>query len=113
MEESVLITIKKLLGIHSEDTNFDTDIIVLINSAFSRLYTLAVGPSIPFRIQSKDEKWTDFMNGQTEIESVKTYVHLKTKIVFDPPQMGYLVESIKEQIKELEWILNVQTDKTH
>lgn len=113
MEESVLITIKKLLGIHSEDTNFDTDIIVLINSAFSRLYTLAVGPNIPFRIKGKDEKWIDFMNIETEIESVKTYIYLKTKIVFDPPQMGYLVESIKDQIKELEWILNVQTDKTH
>lgn len=110
MVESILTSIKKLLGIEEEYTHFDTDIIMYINTALMRVNQLGIGPTTGFKITDKTAVWSDLIDETIELEGVKTYVYLKVRLVFDPPQMGYLVDAIKEQIKELEWTLNVQAE---
>lgn len=110
MESSILTSIKKLLGIEEGYTQFDLDIVIHINSAFMRLNQLGVGPSTGFKIEDADALWKDFLGERLDLESVKSYIYLKTRLVFDPPQTGFLVDAIKEQIKELEWTLNVQAE---
>lgn len=112
MVTSILTSIKKLLGIVEEDTNFDTDIIIYINSALFNLNQLGVGPSDGFYISDKTSLWSDFITTRKDLEGIKTFIYLKTRLLFDPPQMGYLVDAIKGQITELEWRLNVQVENT-
>lgn len=107
--DSILNSIKKLLGIDENYKVFDTDIIIHINSTFSILYQLGVGPEEPFKITSSEETWDSFLEDKTKIEMVKTYIYMKVKTMFDPPTGGYLT-AIQEQIKELEWRLNVSED---
>ena len=107
---SILTSIKKLLGIEEAYEHFDQDITMHINSAFTNLNQLGVGPIAGFSITDKSDEWEDFLGDRKDIESVRTYVYLKVRLVFDPPQMGYLVDAIKDQIKELEWRINVQAE---
>ena len=108
---SILTSTKKLLGPTETDTSFDTDIIIHINTALFRLNQLGVGPSEGYAITSKDQAWTDFVGTtRKDLESIKTYVYLKVRLVFDPPQISYLVDAIKSQITELEWLINVQAE---
>ena len=99
-----------MLGIDALCDQFDTDIIIHINSALMVLNQLGVGPSEGFAITSNSETWNDFLKGNQMIESVKTYVFLKVRLVFDPPQASSLIEAINRQINELEWRLNVAVD---
>lgn len=110
VEESILTSIKKLLGIGQSDTNFDTDIIIHINSALMALSQLGVGKVGGFYITSDKELWKDFLESRIDLEAVKTYVYLKVRQVFDPPQNSFLVESIKNQITELEFRINIQAE---
>ncbi len=107
---SILTSIKKLLGIEEEYEHFDLDIIIHINSALLTLNQLGVGPSGGFGVVDKEDKWEDFLEGKQDLDAVKTYVYLKVRLVFDPPQMGYFVDAIKDQCKELEWRLNIQAE---
>lgn len=110
--DSILRTIKKLIGGVEDDdfTGFDTDLIVHINSALRILNQLGVGVS-GFNITGLDETWTDFLGEDESILSeVKTYVYLKVKLVFDPPANSFTQQSIKDEIKELEWRMNVEVD---
>ena len=108
--ESILNSIKKLLGPGMEYDHFDPDIIIHINSAFSVLTQLGVGPAEGFFINDEAEKWEDFLPEEKMIHSVKTYIYLKVKLVFDPPLTSAVLESMKEQIKELEWRLPVAVE---
>lgn len=110
MENSILTTIKKLLGPEEEYSHFDMDLIIHINSAFMRLNQLGVGPSTGFKIEDSNATWDLFLANRLDLEGVKTYVYLKCRLVFDPPQNSFLVEAIKDQIKELEWTLNFQAE---
>lgn len=110
MEESILTSIKKLLGIAAEYTNFDTDIIIHINTVFTTLKQLGVGPIQGFRIKDKSNIWSEFVKEEEYLDSVKTYVYLKVKLVFDPPLNSSVMESMKQEIKELEWRLNVDVE---
>lgn len=106
MTDSILDTIKKMLGIPTSDTAFDTDIIVNINSALFVLHQLGVGPAeVPYLIESNVETWVDFLTDSVYYSSVKTYIYLKVKQVFDPSGTGFLLDSMDKQIKELEWRL--------
>ena len=109
MEESILVSIKKLLGLTSEYTAFDTDVIIHINSVFMILNQLGVGPDEPFRITGVSETWSDFTT-TTDVEAVKTYVYLKVRLIFDPPLSSAVKDAISSAIAELEWRLNVQVD---
>lgn len=110
MEESILVSIKKLLGIDSEYTHFDTDIIMHINSVFSVLTQLGVGPSEGFVIEDSNALWTDFLSSARDIEMVKSYIYLKVRLLFDPPASSSAMESMKQLISELEWRINVAVD---
>ena len=111
VENSILISIKKLLGIDKDYVQFDQDIIININSALMSLMQLGVGPQSGFKIRGEEETWNDFIGERIDFESVKTYVYLKVRLTFDPPQSSYLIENIKEQLKEIEWRLNFQAEK--
>lgn len=110
MEESILVSIKKLLGIDSEYTHFDTDIIMHINSVLSVLTQLGVGPSEGFVIENSNALWTDFLSSARDIEMVKSYIYLKVRLLFDPPTSSAAMESAKQLISELEWRINVAVD---
>lgn len=109
--ESILTSIKKLLGITEEYVHFDNDIIMHINSVLTILTQLGVGPSSGFMIEDDSAYWIDFIGDSAELQSVKTYVYLKVKLLFDPPLSSAVMESMNRMISEFEWRLNVSADK--
>jgi hypothetical protein len=109
--ESILTSIKKLLGIEETETHFDNEIMMHINSVLMVLNQLGIGPEQGFSISSKTTTWSSIFGTRVDLAAVKSYVYLKVRLMFDPPQMGYLVESIKNQCQELEWRLNVQAEE--
>ena len=108
--ESILTSIKKLLGIEEEYTQFDADIIMHINTVFLNLTQLGVGPSEGFLIEDDTAIWEDFIGDSTQLQAVKTYMYLKVKLLFDPPLSSSVTESMNRMIAELEWRLNVAVD---
>lgn len=108
--DSILTSIKKLLGIDADYNHFDSDIIMHINSVFSILTQLGVGPANGFSIFGDGEKWTDFTDEPNKFALVKSYMHLKVKLLFDPPSSSAVIESYNSQIKEFEWRLLVAAD---
>lgn len=109
--ESILISIKKLLGIDKDYTHFDADLIMHINSVFSILTQMGVGPPDGFSITGIEKTWSDFIKNDTDRFSlVKSYVYLKVKLLFDPPLGSAVIESINRQISEFEWRLFVAAD---
>ncbi len=110
MNDSILTTIKKLLGIGEEDTAFDTDIVVQINMVFNILLQLGVGPVEGFSISDSSATWSNYLSDISKLEMVKSYIYMKVRLAFDPPSTGSLMEALKAQIAELEWRLNVQVD---
>lgn len=108
--ESILTSIKKLLGIAEYYEHFNADIIMHTNSVLSILTQLGVGPPDGFFISGKSEAWSDFISDNTKIEMVKTYVYLKVKLMFDPPLNGSVTNSMEKMINELEWRLNAVSD---
>lgn len=112
MEQSILISTKKVLGITEDYTVYDLDIITHINTAFSTLAQLGVGPATGFMINDDTEVWTDFIADDLQYNSVKSYVFLKVRQLFDPPQTSYLISAVEKQIEELEWRLNTHREET-
>lgn len=111
MEESILATISKMLGIQVSESYFDDDILIHINSAFNKLFQLGVGPKDkPFRITSDTETWEDFYGEISNYEDVKTYVYLYVRLIFDPPTSSFVLNSIQALMTELEWRMYVQAD---
>ena len=111
--ESILNSIKKLLGIAEDYDYFDSDIIMHINSVFATLTQLGVGPEDGFSIDDESEKWEDFLPEEKMLHSVKSYMFMKVKLMFDPPLSSAVIECTKEQIKELEWRLQVAVDSAN
>ena len=114
MEDSILISTKKVLGIADDYTAFDLDIITHINTSFSILTQLGVGPTEGFMIEDESAVWDDFVSIDDDIQlnSVRSYVFLKVKQLFDPPTTSYLIDSQERQIAQLEWRLNVHREET-
>lgn len=114
--DSILTSIKKLLGITEEYTHFDADIIMHINSVFMTLKQLGVGPDKGFMIEDSSSTWDEYINidddpeKQALLSAVKTYIHLKVKLLFDPPLSSAVMEAIKQSINEAEWRLNVEAE---
>ena len=109
LSESILTSVKKLLGIAEEYTHFDADVIMHINTALMVLYQLGVGAA-PFRITDKTAVWSDFLGDATDLEGVKTYIAQKVKLAWDTPQSGTAIQALEKNIAELEWRLNVAVD---
>ena len=108
--ESILTSIKKLLGIAEEYTHFDADIIMHVNSVFMILTQMGVGPSEGFVIEDDTSTWSDFAANTIPIELVKSYIYLKVKLMFDPPTSGSVTESMNRMISEFEWRLNIAAE---
>lgn len=110
VEDSILNSVKKLLGIQSEDISFDTDILIHINSAIFVLSQLGVVEN-GYMITSANDTYEEMIGDEVkEISGIKTYLFYKTKIMFDPPTNGAVLETMKQQIAELEWRLNLSVD---
>lgn len=99
-----------MLGIAEEYGEFDTDIIMCINSVFSVLAQLGAGPKEGFMISDESAVWSDFLKGNVHLELIKTYVFLKVKLMFDPPSSSAVIESTERQISELEWRINHEAE---
>lgn len=110
--DSILVSIKKLLGISEEYTQFDDDIIMHINSAFLNLTQLGVGPEEGFFIEDDSSDWDDFVDieNNAQLQAIKTYMYLKVKLLFDPPLSSAVIESTNRMISELEWRLNAAVE---
>ena len=108
--ESILTSIKKLLGISEDYTQFDSDLIMHINTVFLNLTQLGVGPEKGFSIQNANDAWSDFIDNNTQLQAVKSYMYLKVKLLFDPPLSSSVIESMNRMIAELEFRLNVAVD---
>lgn len=108
--DSILVSIKKLLGIAEDYTQFDDDIIMHINSVFLNLTQLGVGPEEGFTIEDDTADWEDFIEDNAQLQAVKSYMYLKVKLLFDPPLSSAVIESTNRMIAELEWRLNVAVD---
>ena len=108
--ESILTSIKKLLGIAEDYTQFDSDLIMHINTVFLNLTQLGVGPEEGFSIQNENDAWSDFIDNNAQLQAVKSYMYLKVKLLFDPPLSSSVIESMNRMIAELEFRLNVAVD---
>ena len=107
-KNSILTSIKKLLGITESCTDFDTDIIMHINTVLMTLNQLGIGTE-GFQIEDKNAVWSEFVD-PNKLAATKSYVHLRVKLLFDPPLNSAIIEAIKESIRELEWRLNVRVE---
>lgn len=107
MSDSILTSIKKMLGIGEEYEEFDTDIIIDINTTIAILRQLGVGPQNGYSISSKTDKWSDYIEDMALLELVKTYMYFKVRLMFDPPLNGTVVNSMEKHIDELEWRISV------
>jgi hypothetical protein len=114
MEQSILNSTKKILGIAADYTVFDLDIITHINTAFSTLTQLGVGPADGFMIEDDSAQWTDFdpVDDDRQYNAVKSYIYLRVRLLFDPPTTSYLITALEKQVQELEWRLNVYREDT-
>lgn len=109
--ESILTSIKKLLGITEEYDQFDADIVMHINTVFLNLSQIGVGPGEGFSIEDKSTEWSEFLPSDHKLfEAVKTYIYLKVRLLFDPPINSAVIESINHNIAEIEWRLNVAAE---
>lgn len=109
--DSILTSIKKMLGITEECTDFDADLIIHINSVLMILTQIGVGPSEGFFIEDKEDFWDDFLEDDIEqLEAVKTFVYLKVRLIFDPPSSSAVAESFNRTISELEWRLHIAAE---
>jgi hypothetical protein len=110
MGDSILNSVKKIIGIDAADTSFDIDIIIHINSVFNALTQIGVGPDEGFSITDATSKWEDFLEDSIKLELVKSYVALKVRKIFDPPQSSTAMEALNAVINELEWRIGITVD---
>ena len=104
--ESILDSIKIMLGNSVDDTNFDAELIMFINGALAIINKLGVGLT-GYKISNNSNTWDEFLGDRTDLEEVKTNVYLRVRLAFDPPQNSFLVTSIKEQIVESTWYIEL------
>jgi hypothetical protein len=105
--DSILTTTKKTLGIDESYTIFDQDVILHINSVFSTLNQLGIGPDVGFSIEDASATWVDFLGLDKQLNFVKSYMYLRVRMLFDPPVTSYQLDAYKQQIQEFEWRMNV------
>lgn len=110
VRNSILLTIKKMIGgLDEENDHFNTDLITIINSTFMVLCQLGVGPDMPYKITGPENTWDEFEC--FDLESVKEYLFLKTKMIFDPPVNGSVTSSYEQRASELEWRLQIFSEE--
>lgn len=110
MEDSILKTVRTSLGILPEFTEFDSELIICINSALMAVSQLGIGPDGGFSIMDDTATWTSLFNGVSNIDATKSYVILKTRLEFDPPGTSFLMDSFNRQVEELGFRLMTEVD---
>lgn len=106
---SILTCVKQILGIHEDDTSFDLELVIHINTAIAVLTQLGVGPETGYKITGNTEQWDTLVMGRNDLDNIKLEVYLRCRLSFDPPQNSFLVKSIEDQLKELDWRIEVAT----
>lgn len=110
MEASILTSTKKVIGIAEDDTTFDLDIMIHINSVFATLQQIGVGPEDGFMIEDDSAEWDDYLEGDNGLNNVKTYMFLKVRMFFDPPQTSFLLTAMEKQVDQLEARINTHRE---
>lgn len=110
ISNSILLNVKKMLGIPPEYDQFDPEIIIHINSVFSILTQLGVGSDEGFSIKDSTASWSDYIPEGKAVEDIKTYMYLKVRLIFDPPQSSAAIDAMKQLASEFEWRINVGVD---
>lgn len=110
VSDSILNSTKKVLGVDPDYKVFDADIVMHINSVFGTLNQLGIGPAAGFTIEDETATWDTFLGDDPRLNPVKTYVYLRVRLIFDPPQTSFLLDAVKQQIQEAEWRLSVQAE---
>lgn len=108
--DSILTTIKTALGIPAEDTSFDAELIIHINSVINALAQIGIGPKTGFIVTGSTETWNDYIQNDLTKQMIKTYMYLKVRLIFDPPSSSFVLESYNKQIAEYEWRLQTQKE---
>lgn len=108
--DSILLTIKKALGIDASFTEFDLDIMMHINSVFMTLTQLGVGPEVGMRVKDETDNWISIIPESKNLDAIKSYVLLKVRLLFDPPTNGFTITAFEKQATEFEWRLNIQAE---
>lgn len=108
--DSIVLSIKKMLGLDENYTPFDTDVIIHINSSFMTLCQMGIGPKEGFEVTDSSQKWTDFLTNRVMLGGVKTWVYLQVKMLFDPPANSFVMDAYKTQAEQILWRLNVQAE---
>ena len=112
MENSILLSTKKVLNVSPDDPSFDMDILTFINSAFSTLHDLGVGPVGGLVIEDEDAEWDELGEPMYQLSMIKTYTFLRVRMLFDPPGTSYLINAMNEQINSHEWRLSVNRENS-
>lgn len=111
MEDSILISIKGMLGIDKDCDGFDQEIMIFINSVFSTLYQIGFDPAKNYRVESVESKWTDILNDDPDlVDLIKPYTYMKVRLQFDPPTSSFVLESFRKEIDQLEWRIQAQAE---
>lgn len=111
--DSILMSIKKLLNVDYDDPAFDMDILMLINNEFMTLHQLGIGPEAGFSVTDVSTGWEDYSDDKTLLDTVKIYIYLRVRMLFDPPASSVVADAINSRINELEWRLNVQAERNY
>lgn len=110
MVDSILNSVKKVLGLDPDYDAFDPDILMHINTVLTTLNQIGIGPEEGFMVEDDTAVWATFLGDDLRLNSVKTYVYLRVRLLFDPPQTSYLIDSMEQQRKEIEWRLSTQRE---
>lgn len=110
MSDSILESTKKVIGLEPENEDFDVDVTMHINSIFSVLGQLGVGPADGFMILDASATWSDFLDDVKLLNMVKTYMYLRVRLLFDPPSTSFTIEAQERQFREFEWRINLQRE---
>lgn len=107
---SILVSTKAALGVTPEQHAFDSMIVMHINSVLSTLEQLGVGPEGGLMVTSQVQTWSDLIGSDNRLNMVKSYMYMRVRMMYDPPDIGFVITAIQEEIKEMEWRLNVFVD---
>ena len=110
LNSSILGTIRNMIGPEDDYTFFDNEIAVHINTFLMTLTQLGVGPKSGFSITGDDETWMDFLGSSSLYEPVKTYLYLKTRMIFDPPNSSSVMDAMQRTCEEIEERLRMQAE---
>jgi len=111
VEQRILVSIKKVLGLPEADPSFDVDLIMHINTTLARLNQLGIGPAEGFMIEDAAATWDAFVGDDPRLSQIRTYVYMAVRLVFDPPGTSYALTSMEKQVEKFEWLLNAQREE--